>query len=116
MRYRSDRAIAILCCLVLFSGMATAQELTIDSYIALTVERLRIAENAWTQQGRAPTRTESDALWSTYATTAADYVAFGSTHRLAVEAYLASHPTVRDDIAQRSQRIRALVSQTEPKP
>jgi hypothetical protein len=103
-------------CLAVMSSVLHAQELTVEDYIALTVDRLRIAEQAWLQQDRAPTPAETDPLWSAYATTAADYVAFGSRNRLAVASYLARHPGVRDDIEQRSQRIRALVSQTEPKP
>jgi hypothetical protein len=100
----------------LLATTVQAQDLTVDGYIALTVARLQAAEYAWLRHGRAPTSADTETLWTKYATTPADYVAFGSRNRLAVEAYLARNPAIRADIEQRSQRIRALVSQTETKP
>jgi hypothetical protein len=102
------------CVLVLVGGQRIrAAELSVEAYWELSVARLQLAEEAWGQASRSPTADEEARLWQRYGTTAAEYYAFGSTHRDEVAQYLAAYPDIGAEVERLSARLEELIEQAE---
>ena len=93
--------------------LAQADNLTVVTYVELSVARLQLAKDTWEREQRAPSAGEEAALYQRYGTTIGAYYAFTSTHRKAIEGYLAAHPEVQARIERLSERLHELIEQAE---
>ena len=98
---RTTFAGGLLAALLIGHGLARAEELTLERYIALSIARLELAKQSWTTTRQPPAAQAVAALFAGYGIAETEYLAYTGAHRAAIEAYLAAHPDAR-------QRIEAL--------
>jgi len=94
---------------------ADAQTLSAAAYCDLTIERLSLAHDTWSREGRSPTEGELLPLWQRYGVTAAAYYRFATDNRAVVEGYLGTHPDVAQEIQRLAVAINAVIRQREPR-
>lgn len=106
-------AIIALAALLLLALPALAEELTVASYVDLTIERLELAHHTWSAEGRSPVETEEAELCHPYGTDLDAYYAFAGEHRQEIEDYLAEHTAKRDTIDSLAADVAAVIEQQE---
>jgi len=102
--------------IALFAGFvstANAEELTVEDYCQLTLERLHMAEKSWQASGNPPSRGDELALYRSYGTTQAGYLSFSSRQSDAIASYLAQNEQIKQEIENTSDRIKALITARE---
>jgi len=87
-------------------GTAAAEDLPLEQYFDLSIARLELSKAAWSTTQAPPTAEAMAGLFTEHGIDEADYLAYTSEHREAIDAYLAAHP---DD----AQRIEALSTDIE---
>lgn len=112
-RQRLGLELVIAAALCLVALPAFAKELTVASYVDLTIERLELAHATWSQENRSPAETEQAALCLRYETSQEAYYAFAGEHVQEIGDYLDEHSEKRDRIAALAAAIRALIEQKE---
>jgi len=112
-RHGLGTALATLAALLLLSVPVRADELTVASYVDLTIERLELAYDTWSQEGRSPVETEEAEVCQAYGTDLDAYYAFAGEHRREIEDYLADHDDERDTIDSLAADIAAVIEQEE---
>ena len=93
--------------------LSHADGLSVATYIELTIERLRLANDTWEQHGRSPDELELTTLWEQYGTTAKEYYSYRSAHPREVNGYLAAHPEAQANIEGLSARLDKVTEQWE---
>lgn len=106
-------ALATLVALAVVTPPALAAELTVASYVDLTIERLELAYRTWSEEGRSPVETEEADVCQLYETTLDAYYAFAGDHKQEIEDYLAEHTDKRDTIDSLAADIAAIIDQQE---
>jgi len=106
-------ALTVAAALLLLALPALAAELTVASYVDLTIERLELAYTTWSQEDRSPVETEEAELCLPYETDLDAYYAFAGKHHQEIEDYLAEHTDKRDRIDQLAADIAAIIEQKE---
>lgn len=106
-----ELVIAVALCLVALP--AFANELTVASYVDLTIERLELAHATWSLEERSPAETEQAAVCQRYETSLEAYYAFAGKHAQEIGDYLEEHPEKRDRLEALAAAIRALIEQKE---
>jgi predicted NACHT family NTPase len=112
-RRRLGSALAALAVLVALTLPALAAELTVESYVDLTIDRLELARTTWSEEGRSPVETEEAAICQLYETTLDAYYRFAGEHRKEIEDYLAQNTEKRDTIDALAAEIKSLIDQVE---
>jgi len=107
--------VAALALVLLAGGEGRADEVTLAGYCAATVARLQLADDTWRAEHRAPVREEEAAVLRRHGTDPVAYYTFTSAHREEIAAYLAAHPTVRDEIDRLSRQVRTRIDREEPR-
>ena len=90
-----------------------AEGLSVATYIEVTIERLRLANDMWDQYARGPDELELKALWDRYGTTAQEYYSYRSAHPREVDGYLVAHPQELAKIETLSVRLDEITEQRE---
>ena len=93
--------------------LSHADGLSVATYIELTIERLRLANDMWDQHGRGPDEMELTALWDRFGTTAREYYSYRSANPTEVDGYLVAHPEVLAKIETLSVRLDQITEQRE---
>lgn len=106
-------ALTVAVALLVVTPLAFAAELTVPSYVDLTIDRLELAYATWSQEGRSPVETEEAAVCQLYETTLDAYYAFAGGHKQEIEDYLAEHTDKRDTIESLAADIAAIIEQQE---
>jgi hypothetical protein len=102
-----------LAALLLLTLPAAAEELTVASYVDLTIDRLELAYQTWSQEDRSPVETEEAEVCRLYGTDLDAYYAFAGDHRGAIEDFLAENPEKKDTIDSLAADIAAVIEQKE---
>jgi hypothetical protein len=106
-------ALATLAALLLLALPARAEELTVASYVDLTIDRLELAYQTWSQEDRSPVETEEAEVCRLYGTDLDTYFAFAGKHGQEIEDYLAEHTDKRDEIESLAADVAAVIEQQE---
>lgn len=113
-RHRPGTGLVALAGLLLTLTLPTfAAELTVDTYVDLTIARLQLAYDTWSQEDRSPVETEEAAVCQPYDTDLDSYYAFAGSHRREIDDYLADHTDERDTIDSLAADIAAMIEQKE---
>lgn len=108
------RLASVMFALVLSAAeVSQADGLSVATYIELTIERLRLANDTWDQHGRGPDELELTTLWERYGTTAKEYYSYRSAHPKEVEGYIAARPETQAEIESLSARLDEVTEQGE---
>jgi hypothetical protein len=99
--------------LALLALPALAAELTVATYVDLTIDRLALAYDTWSQEGRSPVETEEAAVCQLYETDLDAYYSFAGDHRQEIEDYLAEHDDKRAAIDSLAADIAAIIEHKE---
>ena len=92
---------------------AQAEPLSEETYCALSIARLQLAQDTWERMRRGPMEAEEAVLWRQHGTTAEEYYTFPSAHHKDVERHLASYPEIQAQIERLSERLEQLIDQAE---
>ena len=90
-----------------------AEDLSVESYCNLSLERLKKAVAAWEETGKGLAPAEEDVLFEKHGTTREVYFAFASDQREEIQSYLDVNPELRKDIEDLSDRLRRLIEREE---
>lgn len=101
----TNKVAAALIALLVGGHVAVAAELSLDRYLALSIQRLELAERSWSAKGRPPSRSAMTGLFARYGTSESEYIAYTSANREAIEAHLGEHPERKRRIVELSARI-----------
>lgn len=115
-RHGLAAALAAAAGLLLAAPPAAAAELTVAVYVDLTIGRLELAHDTWTQEGRSPAETEEAEVCRLYDTDLDAYYAFAGAHREEIEDYLDELPEKRQRIETLAAEIAATIEQKEAQP
>lgn len=102
---RTSKAVWALSALLVGSPTAIGAELTLEQYVALSIQRLELAEQRWSAARQPPAPEEMTALFSRYGTTEGAFMAYTGANREAIDRYLAGHPSSKGRIDELSARI-----------
>ncbi len=97
-----------------------AEELTVETYLNLSRDRLQITRDVWARQvGKSgdkvqpPGAADLAPLMNRYGVTEEDYLAFASQHQQAIADYLAANPDINAKIKQLSSEIRLSIQRMD---
>lgn len=99
--------------LLLVGAAPGLAELTVETYVELTIARLELVETAWRETGAPPAEEEIDELYDSYGTDREAYFCFSGENKRALKAYLDKHPELRDEIESLSGAIRRTIAEGE---
>jgi hypothetical protein len=114
-RHGRKTGLPVAAALLLLALPAVAAELTVASYVDLTIKRLELAYTTWSEEDRSPVETEEAALCQLYGATLEAYYAFAGEHRQEIEDYLSENTAKRDRIDSLAADIAAIIEQKEVK-
>lgn len=105
-----NKYLAVVLILVVCLGRSVwAEDLTVERYLDLTVERLEQVLDNWRIQ-KAPLSSEELApLWQRYGTTEQEYLNYGQSHSQLISDYLVNHDAINNTINELSIAIRAAI-------
>jgi hypothetical protein len=112
-RHRRIHAAVLAAALLLLPFAAGAAELTVASYVDLTIDRLELAHETWSLEGRSPVETEEAEVCQLYQTDLDTYYGFAGEHRQAIEDYLAENVEARATIDSLAAAIDRIIEQKE---
>lgn len=100
---------------------AHAEELTLQTYLALTLGRLQIVRDVWARQVTRATNSQIKPpgaedlapLMKQYGVTEEEYLAFASRHQQALHDYLAANPEINAKIEQLSSDIKSSIQRMD---
>jgi hypothetical protein len=110
---RGIRAAVVVAALLLLPLAAGAAELTVAGFVDLTIDRLELAHQTWSQEGRSPVETEEAEVCRLHQTDLATYYGFAGSHRQQIEDYLAENAEARATIESLTAAIDRLIEQKE---
>jgi hypothetical protein len=102
-------ALTLALALSLTGGPGLAAELTLETYTALSIQRLELAEGSWSSAAAPPTAEAMAALFASHGTTEAAFIAYTSAQRRAIDDHLAAHPAQRQRIQELSASVREAI-------
>lgn len=103
----------VLATLLVLALPAGAEELTLESFVDVTIVRLELAVTTWSDEGRSPSEAEEDDLFEEHDTLADHYFRFASERHVDIGSYLEDHPLERNEIDILSRQVRQLIEQEE---
>lgn len=87
----------------LLTTNALAEELSLERYIQLSIARLELSKQSWSADNLPPSREAMATLFAEYGISETGYLAYTNANRDVIDAYLAAHP----DVAQQIERLSA---------
>lgn len=106
-------AFALLATLLLLALPTLAEDLTVERYVDLTIDRLELARLTWTDEDRSPVETEEAAVCQLYQTDLDAYYSFAGEHLQQIKDYLDENTDKRDTIDSLAADIAAIIEQKE---
>ena len=103
----------LIAALLLLSPAAGHAELSVASYVEVTIARLDLAATAWRDTGQPPPAEELDELYQSHGIDREAYLCFAGEKSREIEAYLEEHPELRDTIDSLSAEIRREIARGE---
>lgn len=88
-------------------------QMSVADYIELSIARLELARDTWSEEGRGPTEAEEGDLCTDHGTTAEAYYAFAGEMADEMDSFLDENSHLRDTIEALSAEIRSLIESAE---
>lgn len=85
------------------------KQLTVAGYVQMTVQWHQLTQDCWLKKNRPPTIEEQLALCKTHEVTLREYLTYPAKHTKEIDAYLADHPDVQEQIKKLTARIKEII-------
>lgn len=89
-------------------------DLDVTTYVELTIERLELIHDAWSDTGAPPSEEKLSELYESYGVDSQEYLRYGGKKRKEIQRYLDEHDKARGVIESLSAAIHALIEEEEP--